>query len=47
MDDRLAAAISQWAPRFTTNGVTAGLRPDRQQHLVMGSVVLGLVRGRC
>ncbi len=24
MDDRLAAAISQWAPRFTTNGVTAG-----------------------
>ena len=23
MDDRLAAAISHWAPRFTTNGVTA------------------------
>jgi dipeptidyl aminopeptidase/acylaminoacyl peptidase len=23
MDDRMAAAISQWAPRFTTNGVTA------------------------
>jgi dienelactone hydrolase len=24
MDDRLAMAISHWAPRFTTNGVTAG-----------------------
>jgi len=24
MDDRVAAAISHWAPRFTTNGVTAG-----------------------
>jgi len=24
MDDRLATAIAQWAPRFTTNGVTAG-----------------------
>jgi len=24
MDDRLATAISHWAPRFTTNGVTAG-----------------------
>jgi dipeptidyl aminopeptidase/acylaminoacyl peptidase len=24
MDDRLALAISHWAPRFTTNGVTAG-----------------------
>jgi dienelactone hydrolase len=24
MDDRLASAISHWAPRFTTNGVTAG-----------------------
>jgi dipeptidyl aminopeptidase/acylaminoacyl peptidase len=24
MDDRLAAAISTWGPRFTTNGVTAG-----------------------
>ncbi len=24
MDDRIAAAISHWAPRFTTNGVTAG-----------------------
>jgi dipeptidyl aminopeptidase/acylaminoacyl peptidase len=24
MDDRLAMAISNWAPRFTTNGVTAG-----------------------
>jgi dipeptidyl aminopeptidase/acylaminoacyl peptidase len=24
MDDKLAAAISHWAPRFTTNGVTAG-----------------------
>src|SRR5215469_6897815 len=24
MDDRLAAAISHWAPRLTTNGVTAG-----------------------
>jgi hypothetical protein len=23
MDDRLAAAISHWAPRFTANGVTA------------------------
>ncbi len=23
MDDRLAAAVSHWAPRFTTNGVTA------------------------
>ena len=23
MDDRLAMAISHWAPRFTTNGVTA------------------------
>jgi 2,6-dihydroxypseudooxynicotine hydrolase len=24
VDDRLASAISHWAPRFTTNGVTAG-----------------------
>jgi dipeptidyl aminopeptidase/acylaminoacyl peptidase len=24
MDDRLAMAIAHWAPRFTTNGVTAG-----------------------
>jgi dienelactone hydrolase len=24
MDDRVAMAISHWAPRFTTNGVTAG-----------------------
>ncbi|HEX3589140.1 MAG TPA: alpha/beta hydrolase [Pseudonocardiaceae bacterium] len=24
MDERLASAISHWAPRFTTNGVTAG-----------------------
>jgi dienelactone hydrolase len=24
MDDRVAAAISHWAPRFTTNGVTMG-----------------------
>jgi 2,6-dihydroxypseudooxynicotine hydrolase len=24
MDDRLAMAVSHWAPRFTTNGVTAG-----------------------
>ncbi|HUB38306.1 MAG TPA: hypothetical protein VMA72_05595 [Streptosporangiaceae bacterium] len=24
MDDRLATAVSHWAPRFTTNGVTAG-----------------------
>jgi 2,6-dihydroxypseudooxynicotine hydrolase len=24
MDDRVAAAIANWAPRFTTNGVTAG-----------------------
>src|SRR5262245_34981406 len=24
MDDRVAAAITHWAPRFTTNGVTAG-----------------------
>jgi dipeptidyl aminopeptidase/acylaminoacyl peptidase len=24
MDDKLAMAISHWAPRFTTNGVTAG-----------------------
>jgi dienelactone hydrolase len=24
MEDRLATAISHWAPRFTTNGVTAG-----------------------
>ena len=24
MDERLAAAISHWAPRFTMNGVTAG-----------------------
>ena len=24
MDDRVATAISHWAPRFTTNGVTAG-----------------------
>ncbi len=24
MDERVAAAISHWAPRFTTNGVTAG-----------------------
>jgi len=24
MDDRLAMAISHWAPRFTTNGVTTG-----------------------
>jgi len=23
VDDRLASAISVWAPRFTTNGVTA------------------------
>jgi hypothetical protein len=23
MDDRLAMAISHWAPRFTANGVTA------------------------
>ena len=24
MDERLTAAISHWAPRFTMNGVTAG-----------------------
>jgi hypothetical protein len=24
MDERVAAAISHWSPRFTTNGVTAG-----------------------
>lgn len=24
MDDKLASAISHWAPRFTTNGVTVG-----------------------
>jgi dipeptidyl aminopeptidase/acylaminoacyl peptidase len=24
MDDKLATAISHWAPRFTTNGITAG-----------------------
>ncbi len=24
MDDRVAMAISHWAPRFTMNGVTAG-----------------------
>jgi hypothetical protein len=30
MNDRLAMAISHWAPRFTTNGVPAGAvtRPD-------------------
>ena len=24
MDERVAAAVSHWGPRFTTNGVTAG-----------------------
>jgi hypothetical protein len=33
MDGRLAMANSRWAPRFTTNGVTAGsVTPGPTRH---------------
>jgi hypothetical protein len=41
MDDRLAMAISRWAPRFTTSGVTTGsVTPARLGTIRMQTIVI-------
>ena len=46
MDARVASAVSNWAPRFTTNGVAVGRLPaGHREPRALGGLVLGLVGG--